>query len=384
MCVLFDEFMTIGIDIRALGSGVRSGIEEYTERLLEHLLPLDSSVMYKLFYASWKDTLPDYPWTHLSNVELKKLRIPSRALFLGAKLFDTPAVDKLVGGADVFFFPHFFLAPLSANCKRVTTFHDMSYAMFPEFFPWRRRLWHRFMNPEWQARMSDRIIAVSDSTKHDVAQRCYVDPAKIDVVHSGVAPAHTWNGERLEHFRADNNLPKRFVLSLGTMEPRKNIGGLMKAFDRLASQSAFADVGLVIVGRKGWLWHDNAAYARQSPHTRRIQFKECTGDERDGYYQLASVLVYPSFLEGFGFPPLEAIAHGTPAIVSANSSLPEVVRDGAILVDPYNVRQLADAVEHILTNENIRVRLAEKGKTLARECSWRKTAEKTLEILTRA
>ncbi len=377
--------MTIGVDIRVLASGVRSGVEEYTEHLLEHLLPLDTTIQYKLFSSSWRGHTPDYLWMHASNVRVTQLRIPSKALFLGAKLLDMPNLDTLVRGADVFFLPHFLLAPLSRRCKRVTTFHDVSYAIFPEFFPSRRTGWHWFMNPSWQARMSDRIIAVSDSTKHDVARICRVDPAKIEVVHSGVLPARVWSKEKLENFRNNHDLPERYILSLGTLEPRKNIEGIIRAFEHVAGESAFADLHLVIAGRKGWLWQDALTVARRSPYTRRIHIRgEISDQERPGYYQLASALLYPSFLEGFGFPPLEAMAHHVPVIVSANSSLPEIVRDAAVCVDPYNVRQVADALRCILIDDALRAWLIERGNVLVKERNWHKTAQKTLDILMRA
>ncbi len=391
--------MTIGIDIRVLGSGRRSGIEEYTEQLLAHMIPLGSDpafcqtpdgvrpITFKLFYSSFSRPLPKYSWLGLPNVTLHNFRIPNNLLFLGSYLARRPRLDVLVGGADVFFSPHFFLAPLSPSCKRVTTFHDLSFERFPEFFSWRKRLWHRFeMRPAWQARFSDRIIAVSESTRQDLHTLYHIDPAHVDVVHSGIAPGLSRpSAEILEQFRRDKGLPKRFVLFLGTLEPRKNIAGLIGAFDLFKRTGRFDDVGLVIAGPRGWLAGGIQEALTHSPNRSQICLTDAIGDrERALYYAAASVFAYPSFFEGFGFPPLEAMACGTPAIVSRVSSMPEIVGDAAVLVDPHRLSDTALAMAHLLTDGRLRTQMIRKGKERAAAFSWEKAAQATLGVLMRA
>lgn len=376
--------MTIGIDIRVLGSGKKSGIEEYAEQLLAHMLPLDPSIQYKLFYNSFRHSLPDYPWLKLPNVEVVRYRIPNRILFYVSLLFNWPKIDRLLGGVDVFFAPHFFLAPLSSECRRVTTFHDLSFVRFPEFFSWRKRIWHTVeMQPLWQARFSNRIIAVSDSTKHDLVECYHIDPARISRIHSGIAPSlRRPERQDIERFRYDKHLPRRYVLFVGTLEPRKNISGIIRAFSIVKDQSGMGDLGLVLAGPRGWLDGSIGEEIRQSSYANDIQvIGSVADDDRAALYAGAAAFVYPSFFEGFGFPPLEAMACGTPVVTANNSSLPEIAGDAALIIDPYNVSDIAQALSVLLSDESLRNRMIGRGLARSAEFTWRKCAQSTLETL---
>lgn len=376
--------MTIGIDIRVLGSRAKSGIEEYTENLLAHLIPLDKKIKYKLFFSSWKNDLPDYSWTLLPNVEIKKYKLPNRLLFYSSNFFNAPFIDKLLGGVDVFFSPHFFITALSPSCRRVTTFHDLSFIHFPEFFSWRKKVWHNFeMKPSWQSRFSDRIIAVSNSTRNDLVNFYGVDPAKIQVVYSGISPMiKKPMPDKLKEFRKKNNIPDKFILFLGKLEPRKNICSLIRAFNVLKEKDFFKDLFLIIAGSRGWLYDDILDGIVKSKHKKSIILKNFVFDEeRPFLYSLASVFVYPSFFEGFGFPPLEAMACNTPTIVANTSSLPEVVGGGSLLIDPCNINDITDAISKILTNENLRSRLVKEGIERTKLFDWQRAAEFTLETI---
>lgn len=376
--------MVIGIDIRVLGSHTKSGIEEYTENLLAHMLALDSTIKFKLFFSSWKSDVLDYDWLHLPNVELRKFKIPNKLLFVSAHLFDTPKIDKLVGGTDIFFSPHFLLSALSPECKKVVTFHDLSYIRFPEFFSWRKNFWHKVeMKPERQSRFSDKMIAVSESTKKDLVTIYDIDPAKIEVIHSGISPAIKRPSDiLLSEFKIRNDLPDEFILFLGKLEPRKNISGLIRAFNILKQNNKFNKLNLIIVGSRGWLLKDMFKEIGSSPFKDQIILKGHVKDEdRAFYYGLASVFVYPSFFEGFGFPPLEAMACGPPVIVSNSSSLPEVVAGAGLLIDPHNISEFASAISAILTDNKLKEGLISLGFERAGEFTWQKTAEKTLEYI---
>ncbi|KKT52646.1 MAG: Glycosyl transferase group 1 [Candidatus Yanofskybacteria bacterium GW2011_GWF1_44_227] len=245
--------MTIGIDIRMLANKRKSGIEEYTENLLSHMLFIDTSIKFKLFYSSFRDHIGDYSWLNLPNVDLVDYKIPNNLLFGSARVFNWPFMDELMDGADVFFSPHFFLAPLSKGCKRVTTIHDLSFASFPEYFSARQNIWHRIeMSPSKQFKSSDKIIAVSKSTKDDLASKYDIDPARINVVHSGISDNIARpTDENLEKFRLNKGLPEKFILFLGKLEPRKNVVALIRAFNMLKLQTGFEDLNLVIAGTRG-------------------------------------------------------------------------------------------------------------------------------------
>lgn len=376
--------MIIGIDIRVLGSKVKSGIEEYTENLLAHLLPLDKNIKFKLFFSSFGGDIKKYNWLSPKNVELYKFRIPNRFLFLSSGLANQPKIDKLIGGADVFFSPHFFLTSLSFACKRVTTFHDLSYIHYPELFLLRQRVWHNFeMNPSWQSRFSDKIISVSRSTKNDLIKIYGIDPAKIEVIYSGISQDMKRPSENeLYKFRIKHNLPDRFILSLGKLEPRKNIPSLIKAFNVIKDKRNFQDLKLVIIGSKGWLYDDIFKEVQNSNYRDDIVLKSFIPDqERKFYYSLAQVFVYPSLFEGFGFPPLEAMACGTPVIVSNSSSLPEIVSNAGLLVKPNDIYEIANLASLILIDRKLKDHLASVGYNRSTFFDWNKTAEKTLNCL---
>lgn len=379
--------MIVGIDIRVLGSGTKSGVEEYTENLLAHLFLLDKNIKFKLFYSSFRNNLKKYEWMNFPNVEVFSLRFPNKLLFVSSRIFNRPCIDKLIGGADVFFSPHFLWASLSPECKRVTTFHDLSYVRFKEFFSWRRNIWHKFqIQSSLRANLKDKIIAVSQSTKKDLIEKYDTPLNGIRVIYSGISDSISRPPEdKLNLFKTENNLPDNFILFLGKLEPRKNITGLIKAFNLLKSQNNFENLSLIIVGSPGWLYKNIYREAEFSPYRNNIIFKNYIKDEdRKFYYSLASVFVYPSFFEGFGFPPLEAMACGTPVIASFNSSLSEVVGEGGLLVDPYNVVDISMAVKNIITDPVLRELLIKKGIEKTRCFNWNKCAIETLDVIKNA
>jgi glycosyltransferase involved in cell wall biosynthesis len=375
--------MIIGVDIRPM-AGLRTGIQEYTDQILAHLIPLAPEHTFKLFFSSFRSPAPDRPWMHLPNVELVTFKIPNNLLFFAGSIWGYPLVDDMIGGADVFFSPHFFLAPLSASCRRVTTFHDLSYLRFPEFFTLRKRWWHTIeMDPANQARFSDKVIAVSQSTKKDLVDYYHIDPANISIVPLGngmVCPSPA----EVAEFKNKRQLSERFLLYLGTIEPRKNIGGLIRAFNIMKERPGFEDVELVIAGKKGWQFDDVLDQIKHSHFAPAIRYLgHIPDDDRMRYYASATAFLYPSFFEGFGSPVLEAMTCGTPVITSANSSLPEVAGQAGLLIDPYNISDLAEAMRIVLSDKAIRIRMIKHGLERAAEFSWHLSAQKTLDILTR-
>ncbi len=377
--------MTIGIDIRVLARGTRTGIEEYTINLLSHLLPLEPKINFKLFYNAYQKIDLDYPWINLPNVELKDFRIPNRLFFASAGYLNQPKIDKLLGDIDIYFNPHFFAAPLSPRLKKVVTFHDLSFEHHPCFFSWRKRLWQKFlMNTRKEAQKADRIIAVSKSTKEDLINFYKIEPQKIKVIYSGLGERFLNNKkenqeEKIESIKKKYNLPDRFILYFGTIEPRKNIIGLIKAFAILRKKHSLK---LVVAGAQGWLEKDIFRAARESEFRNDIIFPGFIEEEdKPVLYNLAELFIYPSFFEGFGFPPLEAMACGLPTIVSHSSSLSEVVGRGALMVNPYHIDELAWAARTILEDQRLRENLISEGRRQIRKFSWQRCAVKTLEVL---
>lgn len=355
--------LSIGIDIRVLARGTRTGIEEYVLNLLPCLLPLDRNIQYKLFYNAFHKVKLDYSWFKLPNVELKEFKFPNRVL----DLFRWPKIDKFLGDIDIFFSPHFLPIALPKNCKRVITFHDLSFKHHPEFFSGSRKLWHWLTFPESQAKKTDKIITDSQSTKEDLVKIYGIEPEKIRVIYLGIS----------ENFKQVKSNKEKSILYFGTIEPRKNIAAVIKAFEVLKND--FKDLKLTIAGAKGWLYKD--IFKQVEKFRKDIIFTGVIDDkDKPRLYNSAGVFVYPSFFEGFGFPPLEAMACGVPTIVSNTSSLSEVVGNGAIMIDPYNVDELVLTIGNVLEDKDLRNDLITKGLKQAKKFDWNKTAKQILDI----
>jgi len=392
--------MVIGVDIRMLTRGMKTGVEEYTVNLLSNMLPLDKSVKYKLFYNGYKKVkLCNYKWLNLRNVELMMFNIPNRLLDLSFRFLKYPKIDELLNGVDVFFSPHIFLSSVSENCPSVVTFHDLSFEKHPEFYSASKNYWHFSMYPKSQAERAKRIIAVSQSTKDDLVQLYGINPDKIKVVYSGVNTRDQKLGMlsdkqvekqnsalKFGDIMQKYNLPDKYILYLGTLEPRKNVVGLIKAFEKLnetCSKNRHYKYKLVIAGSKGWLYNDIIKTAKNSSAKNDIIFTGFVDDkDKPALYSLAQLFVYPSFYEGFGFPPLEAMLYGVPVVTSNFSSLPEAVSAAAVMVDPYDLDGLSKAMEMILVDESLKTALIKKGLEQVKKFSWRRCAKETLsEIL---
>lgn len=385
---------TIGIDTRALSGGAYTGVGEYIRNLLRYMIGLDKTIQFKLFFNA-HNVEPDLGFLEGSeNVKTYFFRYPNKYFSAATRFFGVPKIDKTIGGCDVFFSPHFIAAPTSKKCKKIITFHDLSFERYPEFFDIQRKLWHFSNKPKRQAVQAHKIIAVSESTAYDLVDLYGIAPEKIKVVYSGLNEDFFKERakEELSHLKAKYNLPERFVLSLSTIEPRKNVYGIVKAFElmkdtvytriRQASYSCIDDCNLVIAGKPGWLYKNIFRSINESKYRNDIRYIGFVDDaDKPALYRLANLFVYPSIYEGFGFPALEAMASGTPVITSACSSLPEVAEDAALLVDPLKTGDLAWAMEEVLCDNKLADFFIKKGLLQAQKFSWQKCAEETLEVL---
>ncbi|MFZ2970611.1 MAG: glycosyltransferase family 1 protein, partial [Minisyncoccia bacterium] len=372
--------------------------EEYTEKLLSNMLGLDSGIKFKLFYNGYKKVKLSHDWLNLPNVELVEFRIPNRALDISSKLAGFPKIDRLLCGIDVMFSPHIFLSSLSPKCRSVVTFHDLSFEKYPEFYSKVKSYWHLSMDPKKQARRANRIITVSQSTKNDLISLYDIDPKKIKVIYSGIEQESRIKNQesrvedkktKLLEVKKKYNLPEKYILYLGTLEPRKNIVGLIKAFELFKNRETKTNklpatsYKLIIAGGKGWLYKKIFDTIEKSGYKEDIILTGFINENDKRYiYELADLFVYPSFYEGFGFPPLEAMSYGVPTITSNVSSLPEAVGDSAIMIDPYDHDELANAIENVLCDRKLRDILIAKGRKRIKKFSWQNCARETLETLT--
>jgi len=379
--------MKIGIDIRTLLDARPSGVSEYVLNLLKEMFKLDTANEYRLFYNCFGDC-PNLPEFKQANVKLIKYNYPNKVLnYLLFKIFNYPKLDKDLA-VDVFFMPHLNFIGLSVGAKSLLTVHDLSFLKYPEFFSARKNFWHRMVKAKKLLKRFSLVIAVSENTKRDIMELGGINPDKVKVIYSGVGeeykklPLINYQFS-VKRIRDKYNLPERFILYLGTIEPRKNVDGIIRAYNQLRVMSCeLRDYKLIIAGARGWKSENIYREWDKSAFKNDIKFLGYVEpDDKIYLYNLASVFIYPSFYEGFGFPPLEAMACGVPVVASFASSLPEVVGDAALMVDPYNINDLAGALEKVLVDENLKNKLIARGLEQAKKFSWRETARAYLSEL---
>ena len=268
--------------------------------------------------------------------------------------------------------------PLLAPCPGVVTVHDLAFLAYPEAAGAAKQR-YRTVLTALSVRRAARVIAVSAFTRDELVRRLGTPVRKIVVVHNAVDPAFTPLPQaEVARFRAEGGLLERMVLCVGTLEPRKNLRGLLDAFARVAPHT---DADLVVAGGKGWLYDDVFALVDALGLTRRVRFAGHVPDAQlPLWYNAAEVFVYPSLYEGFGLPPLEALACGTPTITSTAAALPEVVGDAAILSDPRDPAALAAALARVLDDPALRSTLRDRGLRRAAGFSWARTAAATRAV----
>jgi glycosyltransferase involved in cell wall biosynthesis len=274
-----------------------------------------------------------------------------------------------------------YIMPLAPGVPTVVTIPDVISFLLPRLCETANRLYFRLFLPA-VSRRAGRIITMSESSRKDIIRVLGVDRVKIDVIHSGVHSSFVpiADESELRGIRAKYGLPDRLVLFVGKLEPKKNIVRIIQAFSLLKEKYAIPH-DLVIVGPKGWLFGDIFKAVDELRLHRRVHFLgHVPRSDLPYLYNAADVFVFPSLYEGFGFPPLEAMACGTPVVTSSVSAIPEMVGDGALMVEPTDVGAISRAVYSILTEENLREELREKGRQRVKLFSWTKTARKTLGV----
>ncbi len=371
--------MRIGFDITAIPRA-KSGVGFYVLNLLKALAKIDKENTFYIFSKKEDELLVDFEadnfhtiWHSMSN----------RLLRLGWEQTLLPRhISKYK--LNIFHSPH-YTVPLKCRVPVVTTFHDMTFFSHPEVHEKSKVIFFQRMIPI-AAQRADAIIAVSESTKKDVVNFLNLPKDKVDVIYEGVdvnfyRPIS--KDQKVDLIRERYGLEKDFLLFVGTLEPRKNIEGVIKAFLQVTKKTK-KQYNLVVGGTKGWHYKSIFELVQKMNLHREVIFTGYVPEEDLPYlFNAASVFVYPSFYEGFGIPPLEAMACGTPLVTSNISSLPEVVADAGLLVDPFSTDEIADAIIRVLTDQNLCSELARKGRKRAQLFSWEKAAKETLAVYRR-
>lgn len=376
--------MKIAIDARVLMTNLYSGVPEATHNLLKALFALDKQNEYLLFYNSAKPvSMPDFK---ADNVRYIHTKLPNKLLnYLLFAGLNQPKISRLLGeSVNLWFMPHLNFIALDPNLINILTVHDLSFLRYPEFFSTRQNVWHRAINAPRLIKNCQQVVAVSEHTKRDLVELVDLDPAKVQVIYGAASSRFRVldsSDPSLVSAKIKFNLPPRFIFALATIEPRKNFLSLLSAYEMLKANSEFADVELVIAGARGW--KSSAVYqaAQSSLHHQQIRFLDYVDQsEQVALYNLASVFAFPSYYEGFGIPPLEALACGCPVVSSWGTSLSEVLGEAALLINPYDVADLAEALYSVLTNTKIATSLRVRGPLQASQFGWTTSARQYLDL----
>ena len=371
--------MAVYVDISAAVHH-RAGLGRYAESLVNALAPLlpdDLTFFYNKEHGiELLDNLAYLP-SRTVNMGYK----PWRMLVWLAQLARMP-LNHLVPDAKLFHATEHLLMPLR-GVPTILTIHDLIFRIMPEHHKPLNR-WYLNLTLPLYSRRANHIIVVSESTRRDVINAYGVHEDKISVIPEAAAPRFApQSAKAIEAVRQRYQLPEKFLLYVGTIEPRKNLLRLLKVWEKLYKASAAPP--LVIVGSRGWLSEDFFAALEKSPVRNGALLTGYVRDEDlPALYAAATAFIFPSLYEGFGLPPLEAMACGTPVICSNSSSLPEVVGDAALLCDPTDELALADALIRIVSDTDLQNMLRERGLKQAAKFSWERTAKETLAVYNRA
>ncbi len=364
-----------------------SGVPEYSYNLIKELLTKDKHNDYILFYNSFFEVEERFNEFRQLNAEVVNFGYPNKIFnYIMQKGLGLPKINEKLG-VDLFLMPHFNFVSLSDSGKKIITIHDLSFLKNSEYFSLRKTLWHKIINIGKTLRNFDKIIAISESTKNDLVSLLDISEKKIEVVHSGIDSRFAViedkkNNTEILRVKRKYSLPDKFIFFLGSIEPRKNIISVIRAYELMHEKNMIDnDTYLVLAGASGWKNEKIFKFMKKSPFSHMIKFLGFVDSRDKKYlYNLASVFVYPSFYEGFGFPPLEAQKCGTPVVVSNSSSMPEIIADSGIMIDPLNVQELANGLSLVLNNLNLREQLIKRGVENSSKYNWSQTADKYLDI----
>ncbi len=272
-----------------------------------------------------------------------------------------------------------FIPPFQGHFLSVITIHDLNFIHYPQFLtPESTRYYGQIHRA---VKRANHILTDSNATRDDVINQLDVPPERVTTVHLAASPVYRPITNRQEVRRAVQSygLPADFFIFVGTLEPRKNVPTLLRAFRQLRDRGY--DVHLAIVGRKGWLFEEIYATLKELKLGDTVHFLEnVSNEDLARLYNAARCLTLPSYYEGFGLPPLEAMACGTPVIVSNCTSLPEVVGDAGLLIDPNSSEALSHAMAKILDDSALRASLGQRGLMRSSEFSWARAAQQTMAI----
>ncbi len=365
--------MKVCIDIQSAVTQ-RAGVGRYTREIVQHLASAAPDDRFLLPYFDFRN---DASPIDVPNAEMRPIRwCPGRIAQLAWKTIQWPPYDMFSGNADVYHFPNFIIPPLR-NKKSVVTIHDMSFVPYPHFAEGRNV---RYLNAHIKntVKRADAIITVSHFSAREICTYLGVPEERVFAIHHGISDTFARPGEEeTARVLTECKLDRPYLLTVGTIEPRKNIPLLIDIFEKLED----FDGDLVIAGGLGWKYEPIMERIKNSPRAESIRCPGYTADEQlPALYAGASAFMVTSYYEGFGFPPVEAMACGTPVISSTGGSLAEVLGEGAVLVDSTSSEAWLDPVRKVLGDSSFREELITRGFKKAAGYRWAQAAAKTMDV----
>lgn len=373
--------MRIGIDCRTILSpekGEKAGVGHYTYYLVKSLLALDKKNTYVLFFDHRSPNLKEFK---RRNTEVVIFKFSEHKKYL-PYAYSHVFVSRVLKNAnlDIFHSPANVL-PLQYSGASVITFHDLAIYFHPEWFPPKQDFSVKVLVPKSLER-ANHIISVSQSTADDMHKVFKVDKKKVTVIHEGIEKTRAPKKLAIRQVMKKHAITDKYLLYVGTLEPRKNIAGIIQAFDELACRfpKKYKDTQLVLAGAKGFEFQKNYEAIKNAKSGKIRYLGYISPQDKVALMHGATAFIFPSFYEGFGLPALEAMSYGTPVITSNISSLPEVVGKAALTVKPNSIKDIQAAIDKVLSRKATRDSLSKKGKIQARKFSWEQCAKETLAV----
>lgn len=368
----YNIIMIIGIEAERANNPVKTGVEHYAQQLILQFAEIDRKNEYVLYLRTkpqeWFLSLP-------SNFKVKVLGygpIPFPYLWTQLRV----SWEMLVSAPDVLFIPAASL-PIIHPKNSFITVHDVAWRLYPQTFKTLKR-WYLEFTTWFACGFAKKVIAVSESTKKDLMQYYHVPEDKVDVVLHGFTPQTTTSYQLPA--TSSLQLPEKFVLFLSTIQPRKNLSGLIAAFRKFKQNHPEDSHKLVVAGKIGWKAEGILQEIERNKDV-VLYLNHVTDEERAELYKKASALAMPSLYEGFGMWILEAFDAGVPVITSNISSMPEVAGDAAEYCDPKSIESITAALEKVLLDKERAATLVQQGRERLKMFSWHKCAEETLKVI---